>query len=477
MAHASERRLREGVTVAVHRNAGLRKVCDCPRRGWAKCPHPWHFNYSWRGAAYRFSLNRYACKEITGKTEAETLAGAIRREIRAGTFRGLPVATIANPPVNQERDKVSFEMFAHRFVERYSKDRGKASWRDDQYMVKRLGSFPTIEGRPLGEKAIQNVTEDDLEGFIKHLTTQGRTASTRNHYVQLIRAMSRWAVRKGYRDTPMVGDDSDVIRRKKEAQRDRRLEPGEEDKLLRSAGPHLQALIVAALETCGRQGELLNLRWGDVSLARGEIILRAEHTKDRENRILPISSRFRKVLEMRRDSPAGVPLPSYAYVFGDEIGQRVGNVRRAWQTAVLRAHGHQPAWIWKKKTGPNDKGSTRLSRVRGGVSGDQPALPRPPARRRLAPDRGRLACPLRAHMLGHASLQQTSTYLNATLRGLHESMRNLDQSRPACNRLQTHPSADTGLFASRLPPETGSPSYTDCCSWRGRRDSNPRPPA
>ena len=41
-------------------------------------------------------------------------------------------------------------------------------------------------------------------------------------YVQLIRAMSRWAVKKGYRDAPMVGDDSDVIRRKKEAQRHRR---------------------------------------------------------------------------------------------------------------------------------------------------------------------------------------------------------------------------------------------------------------
>jgi hypothetical protein len=37
--------------------------------------------------------------------------------------------------------------------------------------------------------------------------------------------------------------------------------------------------------------------------------------------------------------------------------------------------------------------------------------------------------------LRHASLQQTSTYLNATLRGLHESMRNLDQSRPACKPL------------------------------------------
>ena len=104
MAQASERRLREGVTVAVHRNAGLRKVCECPRRGWAKCPHPWHFNYSWRGAAYRFSLNRYACKEINGKTEAETLADGIRREIRAGTFRGLPAATITKEAVNETRD-------------------------------------------------------------------------------------------------------------------------------------------------------------------------------------------------------------------------------------------------------------------------------------------------------------------------------------------------------------------------------------
>jgi hypothetical protein len=92
----------------------------------------------------------------------------------------------------------------------------------------------------------------------------------------------------------------------------------------------------------------------------GEVILRAEHTKDRENRIVPISSRLRRVLEMRRDSPAGVPFPPSACVSGDAIGQRVGNVRRAW-TAVLRAHGDKPGWIWKKKTGPNDKGSTRLS--------------------------------------------------------------------------------------------------------------------
>ena len=39
------------------------------------------------------------------------------------------------------------------------------------------------------------------------------------------------------------------------------------------------------------------------------------------------------------------------------------------------------------------------------------------------------------HMLGHASLQQTSTYLDATLHGLHASMQQFDQSRPACKPL------------------------------------------
>ena len=202
--------------------------------------------------------------------------------------------------------------------------------------------------------------------------------------------------------------------------------------------------FASALETCSRQGELLTLRWGDVSLPRGEIILRAEHTKDRENRILPISSRFREVLAMRRDSPAGAPFPSSAYVFGDEIGQRVSNVRRAWQTAVLRAHGHTPAWIWKKKTGPNDKGSTRLSpeseAAYKAINLHFHDLRHEGGSRLLE-----AGWPVHyvQHMLGHASLQQTSTYLNATLRGLHESMRNLDQSRPACKQTRPRPPASS----------------------------------
>jgi integrase len=54
-------------------------------------------------------------------------------------------------------------------------------------------------------------------------------------------------------------------------------------------------LIIAALETCCREGELLSLQWSDVSLDRRELFLRAAKTKDREDRVIPISRRLRAV--------------------------------------------------------------------------------------------------------------------------------------------------------------------------------------
>ena len=127
-----------------------------------------------------------------------------------------------------------------------------------------------------------------------------------------------------------------MIRRKKEAQRNRRLEPNEEAKLLRVAKLHLQAMIIAALESCCQEGELLTLRWSDVSLTRAEITLRAENTTDREDRTIPISGRLRRVMEARLLDADDQPLPPSAYVFGDEIGGRVGSIKRAWQTTVLK---------------------------------------------------------------------------------------------------------------------------------------------
>ena len=54
--------------------------------------------------------------------------------------------------------------------------------------------------------------------------------------------------------------DPETIKREKHAKRSRRLAPGEEPRLLAVAPPHLQRLIIAALETGARRGELLSLQ-------------------------------------------------------------------------------------------------------------------------------------------------------------------------------------------------------------------------
>jgi integrase len=209
-------------------------------------------------------LDRHAGRHIDSKTEADTLAGSIRLAIKAGTF-AVPTEQAASPTPGRPERGLTFEEFGRLFIQGFSRDRGKASWDDDERLVRVVMAFQPAAGGRLGERLLSEVGEHDIEEFIRHLVAKGRAISTRNHNVQLLRSMSRWAVRKGYRQTPFASVDSDVIRRRKEMPRRRRLQPGEEEALLKAATPHVRQLIIAALETCCRQGELLSLQWGDVS--------------------------------------------------------------------------------------------------------------------------------------------------------------------------------------------------------------------
>ena len=47
---------------------------------------------------------------------------------------------------------------------------------------------------------------------------------------------------------------------------------------------------------------------------------------------------------MRRLDPAGHPFGPDDYVFGNELGKRVGSFKKAWQTLVLKAHGYTAHW-------------------------------------------------------------------------------------------------------------------------------------
>jgi integrase len=76
----------------------------------------------------------------------------------------------------------------------------------------------------------------------------------------------------------------------KEFERERRLEPGEEERLVTACGPHLHDVAVGALETGCRLNELLGLQWRNVRRELNELHFSARTTKAGRSRDLPMAT-------------------------------------------------------------------------------------------------------------------------------------------------------------------------------------------
>ena len=128
--------------------------------------------------------------------------------------------------------------------------------------------------------------------------------------------------------------------------------------------------------------------------------LPAAKTKTKRDRIVPISTRLKAILEMRRKDPAGRDPPADAYVFGNELGQPTRSIKTAWAGACRRAGITDLQFRDLRR----EAGSRWLE---GGV-------------------------PLHTvrDWLGHTNIAQTSTYLESTLQALQgDAMRRFEEAR------------------------------------------------
>ena len=189
--------------------------------------------------------------------------------------------------------------------------------------------------------------------------------------------------------------------------------------LSRGAGVRLSGLIVAALETGCRLGELLALIWADVDINRRELTIRAENAKDGDVRPVPISTRLAAVLEMAGTDPAGRPYSPTAFVFG-VAGEPITTIKKAWTTCVLRAHGHEPEWV--KGGGLSELSREALRAI---------DLHFHDLRHEAGSRWHEAGMPLShiKEILGHANISQTDTYSNAGRVAVQDSMRRFDDLR------------------------------------------------
>ena len=410
-------------------NQGIKKRCGCKPAAWTKCAHPWHFGFHHKGEEYRFSLHVYAEKlpdYVMSKTEALGLRDAARNAIRAGKLQkdgtARPVALVAAAAAGPTVGAV-LDIYERRHVEVPSrKPAAQARYRSMLNQLRRV-EIPALGGPVLfASKPVAEVTKSDVEAVrearraalreleqkraaaqragtagpaVRRLTQSGEVGI--NRLLQVLRHMFNWAVDESIIDaSPFKRGHRTVVKLTKEHGRTRRLQPGEEAQLLAAAGPHLRALLEALLSTGCRVGELLNLQWQDVR-CDGEgrpllIELPAYKTKTNETRTLPVNARLAEVLTFRRNDAEGEPLPPGAYVFGNEVGERVASVKTAWRAACERA----------------------------GVEG----LRLHDLRREVGSRLLECAAPLHEvrDVLGHANVSMTSRYLKSATSGLARTL-------------------------------------------------------
>jgi len=457
---------------------GLYKICEHKGRARDRCEHIWWGSF--RGV--RVSLAKWTNHEIHNKAEAGAALDEMRTAIRNSTFdeRGLDL----EPP--REVMTLTFREFADIYKQRHVQAKRLAIAKTINYRLK-----PLIDR--FGDRALVDIKTADIEDFIADLKEPrvvnrqpGRTLSPAsiNRVIELMRHMMNWAVGREYlENTPFRRGTETLIRKQREDnQRRRRLSEDEETRLLEVSPPFLRSMIITALDTGMRQGEMLALHFGDIDWKRQVIVLRGETTKSRKTHAIPISTtRLRAVLEWLRLDAAGEKKPDKAFVFSDETGEPIGRFRTAWVTAVLKAHDVKPEWKAYGWTALTPECHEHFRRIN---------LHWHDLRHEYASRLVEKGVPLAQvrDLLGHASITTTERYDNQKLENLQvaagrlESGKSFDASDTNASMTRTK-FQDSFKKRRKSPPsdqqkergetEPNAESENDLENWLGGRDSNP----
>ena len=199
--------------------------------------------------------------------------------------------------------RIRFPAFLERYVEDHLKIQVAKSWESEMGRVRRIARF-------LGDAWMDRITTSDVERFLSDMKREGLSSATVNRYHARLSSMLSRAVAWGHReDNPA----SRISFLKEKHLPDRYLKPGEFRALLDELDPDMRVFVHMAAMTGMRRGELLPLRWEDVDLEEGFLLVRASHSKTSEGRIVPLNSQIRKVLQDYRKTDEGRVFPFRNY--------------------------------------------------------------------------------------------------------------------------------------------------------------------
>jgi integrase len=214
-----------------------------------------------------------------------------------------------------DSSRVTFSQLAKHYTDRYAKapryvGNRKVSGLRSYVEVKRVVKI--LEGH-FGNTRIRSITHGDVLHFKterldtpvkppstkkprkKKLKNKQRSIATVNRELTVLKRMFSIALREGWiLRHPFTGSDT-LISSSDETKRTRVLSREEEELLLDACDENrskLRPIIIMALDTGMRRGEILSLRWRDVDFENKRVNIQAMNTKTLRSRSVPISPRL-----------------------------------------------------------------------------------------------------------------------------------------------------------------------------------------
>ena len=149
------------------------------------------------------------------------------------------------------------------------------------------------------KKPLEEIQPRDIQRWLSDLQGTGLSGPTLNRYRSIVSAVFKWGSRLGYLEENPVKR----VEAYSEAGRAREtyLTVEEARSLIESAELLFKPILMTALYTGARRGELLSLKWRDVDFERMEIIVEAAYSKTRKGRVIPIAGALQAELRTLRD--------------------------------------------------------------------------------------------------------------------------------------------------------------------------------
>jgi integrase len=265
----------------------------------------WYIIYNYKGR----------CKwEAIGPDRKLAQAVAKKRELEILEGKFLPEA---------KNSKVKFKDFAKEYIEKHSRRR-KRSWPKDARNL-RIHLLPVF-----GDFCLSDITPRMIEDYRLRREKEGAELGTINREHALLKHMFTKAM-----DWEIVqGNPAKRIRLAKEKPRSRYLTREEIHCLIEatesSKAPHLRPIVIMALNTGMRIGEILNLKWDDVDFNRR--VIQVQQTKNDQPREVPMTDwLFETLWDWRKKSL------DFPYVFSNISGKPITTVRTSFAVALKKA--------------------------------------------------------------------------------------------------------------------------------------------